>query len=366
MAKTKYLEKLQKLEGAVLMDEDPFDDVLRSPSPSLNFVFGNSWGIPLGYSAILWGPPKSGKSLVSYAMIAQLHKDDPEAFAVRFDTEMRGKAQLTAKTARMYGIDTDRLVNYEVNEPAFIFDRIEKDLLAMIQDGCKIKLIIIDSISGIRGRREMNADTIETQQIGDQALTLKDGFKRILPVIRRNKIALLLTAQVTAEMDPIEQRRGNKYKMGAANAVQHFAEYFLYVEENRTKEGRSDLLGQEFVNDNLSDLMDKSEKTGHRIRVKMINNTLGPKGRSGEFTFDYARGIINVHEEVFRLGVNRGLIHRPNNTSYEYNGAKWVGKPAALEAIKNSQELQQAIVLELIERDRNGLLGEEMVILDTE
>ena len=359
MAKNKFLEKLQKLEGAVLMDSDPYDTIVKSQSPSFNFIFGNSWGLPFGYTALLWGPPKSGKSLVSYSLISQLHKDYPEAFAIRFDTEMRSKAQFTEKTARMYGIDTERLVNYEVNEPNLIFDRIEQDLLAMIQDGCQIKFIIIDSVSGIRGRREMNADTIDTQQIGDQALTLKDGFKRILPVIRRNNIALLLTCQVTAEMDPIEIKRGNKYKMGAANAVQHFAEYFIYVEENRSKEGRTDLLGNEFVDENMVDLMDKGERKGHRIRAKMINNTLGVKGRTGEFTFDYSRGIVNVHEEVFRLGVNRGLIKRPNNLTYEYNGAKWAGKPAVLEALKNNVAMQESIIAELIERDRNGYVGEE-------
>src|SRR5574339_197576 len=101
--------------------------------------------------------------------------------------------------------------------------------------------------------------------------------------------------------------------MHAAFASQHYAEYFILVERNANKEGRTDLLGRELVNDQYSDLMDNSEATGHKIRVKMIDCSAGgSKGRTGEFTFDYNRGLINVHEEVFRLGVGRGVIQKPN------------------------------------------------------
>jgi hypothetical protein len=364
MAKNKWMEKLQKLPGAVDFSYNYFDHVVRSKSPSLNFIFGKGWGLPLGTTAIFWGPAKSGKSLSSYLMAAELHATDPEAIVVRFDTEMRGGFQLTADTAKTWGIDMNRFITYNTNTPNEIFDTIEKEILAYIQDGMPLKMIIIDSLSGIRGRRSLNADTIDTQQIGDQAMTLQDGLSRILHIVKKNRIALVLTAHARAEMDPLEIRRGKKYKMQSAFAAQHFAEYFVLVERNYNKEGRTDLLGREFVNEQYSDLVDNSEATGHKIRVKMVDCSAGgSKGRTGEFTFDYNKGLINVHEEVFRLGVGRGLIKRPNNLTYEYNGVKWNGKPNALEALRSNEELQKSIIAELIDKDRNGGYNESEAAL---
>ena len=365
MSKNKWMDKLQKLAGAVEDGYDPFDHVLRSSSPSFNFIFGNSWGLPFGFTTILWGPAKSGKSLCSYALAAQLQKDDPEALIVRFDTEMRSQIQLTPQTAEKWGIDLNRFVRVNANKPSDIFDQIENEIKALIQDGAPVRMIIIDSISGIRGRRELNADTIDTMQIGDHAMTLQEGLKRILETIRTHNIALVLCAHSRAEMDAAEVRRGITKKMAAANAAQHFAEYFVYVERNNSKEGRQDLMGQEFVDESLSDLMDKGESTGHKIRVKMNDSSLGPKGRVGEFTFSYQKGIINQHEEVFRLGVNRGLITKPNNMTYEYKGVKWVGKATALAALKNSVDMQEAIVSELIDRDRNGFYSAQEDVLQS-
>lgn len=357
------MKELQKLEGAVSGEYDPFDHVAKSPSPSLNFTFANTWGLPFGYTVLLWGPQKSGKSLVSYSMAAQLQKDDPEAIIVRFDTEMRAEAQCTPQTAAKWGVDLKRFKNVNNNTPAGIFDAIETKIAGWIEEGAPIKMIIIDSISGIRGRRDLNADTIETQQMGDEAATLQSGLKRIIGLIRNKKIALVLCTQARAEMDPMKARMHGDKKMAAAYALKHFAEYFMLVERNESKEGKQDLLGHDFLDGSMTDLMDKSESTGHKIRVKMVDNTFGTKGRVGEFTFSYTQGIINQHEEVFRLGLNRGLITKPNNMSYEYKGVKWVGKASAVEAIKNSVDMQQAIVAELIERDRSGVYASEEAIL---
>src|SRR5512133_665824 len=191
-----------------------------------------------------------------------------------------------------------------------VFDTIEKDIPAMVQDGEDIQLIIIDSLTGIRGRRGLDQESVEGQQIGDKALTLQTGLERIIGIQRRCHIAIIMTAHVGAEMDLLEQKRGNKVKMVAGFGVQHHAEYFMFVEQNRNREGRSSLLEEEFVDASKKDMVGNEEKTGHKIRVCMKKNSLGVAGRVGEFTLDYNKGIVNVYEEVFLLGVNRGIIQK--------------------------------------------------------
>jgi RecA/RadA recombinase len=200
----------------------------------------------------------------------------------------------------------------------------------------------------------MTTESVEKHTIGDHAQTIGIGLKRILEVIRRHNIALVLINQVRDELDMTEQMRGNKFKMQAGWALKHFAEYFVAVESNATKDGRTDIMGREFVDENQTDLAGKGETTAMKIRVKMKDSNMGPKGRTGEFTFDFHRGIINQHEEVFKLGFNRGVITSEKQGTYEFSGQSWRGKESCLNAIKESQELSDAIVDELRRRDEAG------------
>ncbi len=364
--KTKnWFSKLQALPGAVTGDYNPHAHVIQTPSPSVNFCFGKGHGLPLGFTLALGGPPKGGKTLLCNATVGQLHQDDPEAVTIKFDTEFREAGQMSPTEAGLWGIDRERHTTYSVNSPVDVFDRIESDLAAMCQDGLPLKLVIIDSITGIQGRRAMNADTIATQQIGDQALTLQEGFKRILPVQRKYKFAVIITCHIRAEMDVWEAKRNGKFKMALPLGVQHYAEYFMYIEPNNTASARSDLSGNEFKDDSVSDLRDKGEQTGHKIRVKMKDSSCGPKGRGGEFTLDYQRGIINVYEEVFLLGTGRNVIEKISNVSYAFGDRKWTGgKPAVLQAIKDDGQLAKAILFECRKRDLEGAFAHEDAILE--
>src|SRR3954463_7235851 len=110
-APKKHMSRLLALSGAVqshARDVNPHTMVLRSPSPSLNFTFGNGHGLPFGFSLAIYGPPGGGKSVIANAFAGQLHRDDDEAVIIKFNTEMRETLQLTGPQMRNYGIDQDR------------------------------------------------------------------------------------------------------------------------------------------------------------------------------------------------------------------------------------------------------------------
>lgn len=353
----KFLSKLRALEGAVTDDYNPLANCLQTPSPSVNWAFANlGHGIPFGYGMLLYGPPKGGKSIICNALIGELHKQEPDAVAITFNTEMRGSLQSNTSQLSKWGIDKDRFITYDVNQPENIFDRIEHDIAAACQEGEKIRLITIDSLSNITGRRAMNATSVMTQQIGDQALTIKDGLMRILPVIRKYNIALVATAHLRAELDQREQMRGKTVKMAAAWATKHTFEYFCFVEPNRSKDGKTTLAGEEFTDKEIVDFMDHAQKTGHKIRFRVEESSAGVSGRTAEFTLDYNRGIINQYEEIFTLAKNYNVIERPNNVTYNYNGKSWRGLVACLTAIRDDEGLQQELLKAVFQKDSH-LLG---------
>jgi RecA/RadA recombinase len=356
MAKNKFLTQLQDHEGAIVDRYDPHSNVLKTLSPSLNFTFGKGHGVPRGYTLALGGIPKGGKSLICHMFTGQIHAENDEDCVLKYDTEFREEVQATPEELQQeFGVDPDRYQVFQTNNPMGIFDHIEKDVAAQCQKGFKLAAVIIDSVNGIVGRRAMNADTVETQQIGDDAKTLGDGFKRILAVQRKYRFALILTCQVRAEMDKIEQMRGNKLKMSLPFAVQHYAEYFMFVEPDRNKDGKLALDGSSFTNEELGDIRDDGEVVGHKIMGQMKDSSCGPKKRRFEFTLDYHKGVVNLYEEVFKLGVNRGVIERPNNSTYIFQGKTWRGKENLWDELKADEKLRFAIVAELYKRDAAGV-----------
>jgi hypothetical protein len=143
-------------------------------------------------------------------------------------------------------------------------------------------------------------------------------------------------------------------KMQGSWGLKHFCEFFGCVMQDNTKEGKNDLLGNELFNDALKDGGGNREQTGHKVKFIMTDSSCSAKGRTGSFTVDYRKGIINTHEEVFTLGVNRGIIEHPTNVTYQYKEHKWKGKTEILNALANDPKLQQEILDELQLRDRNG------------
>jgi len=330
---SKWMKELNKMEGAVDKEYDPFapGNVLRSTSPSLNWTFGKGSGLPFGYGALLYGPPKSGKSLVANLFIGSLHKNDPEAIAIKFNTEMRESGQMED----YWGVDQERYMAYDVNEPAYIFDRIKNEILPMVQDGMPLKLLIIDSLQGIQGVKEMNRESMTNHIMGDHAKTVQDGLKMILPVIRRHKIALICTAHIRGNFEA--GMYGPKEKMAGGWAQKHYFEYFVEVK----RDGSS---ASKIENDDIKDFRGKKEILGHKIYVKMAESSVGVAGRTGQFTLNYTEGLANTEEEIMELSKNLNLIERPNNRTYIVGDQKFNSKDEFVKAIKDQEGLRNQLL----------------------
>lgn len=334
------MKMLSKMDGAVDEEYDPYAEgnFIRTVSPSLNYIFSKSPGFPFGEFMLLWGPPKSGKSIISNAMVGGLHKQDPEAWAIRFDTEMRS----VGKEEYYWGIDQSRFKAFNVNEPELIFDRIKNDFLPMIQNGFPLKLIIIDSLQGIQGVKAGNAKSVTDHQMGDHAMTIQKGLQAIMPVLRRNGIALISTAHIRGNLDA--GMYGPKEKMAGGYAQKHTYEYFVKVTRNNNTADNND-----FVDKEIKDFKGKAERHAHKIYVQMSESSRGIAGRTGQITFDYANGIVNIEEELMELAKNLNLVERPNNRTYIVGENKYNSADEFKQAIANDLELQNKLIAQVEE-----------------
>jgi len=346
----KWMKQLAAYEDAVNHEYDSFapENCLYTPSPYFNWIFANKAnGVPKNSSILFFSEPKAGKSLSIYALIREMQARDPEGIAIYFNTEMRGALQKDA----IPGIDFDRCVIYDTNDPVEIFDRVEKDIKVMVQDGMPLRMLAIDSLNGIMGVKRGDADSVANHLMGDQALTLKNGLGKLIPFCKRNKILLVGTAQMAANLDAGSY--GPKEKMSASWFTRHAFEYYVSLKKAGAAEDKMDISGKTFEDEDLKDARGNKLLNGHKIFCKMEQSSIGQAGRAGVFTLSYDQGIINQHEELFWLGKNLGIITTTNNRTYEFEGQKFNGKRETAMAIKDDPKLAKAIHDAIVKLDQD-------------
>lgn len=343
-----WLSDLKKLDSMVDFDYDSYapENCHYSPSPYLNFLSANKAnGFPKNSSILFFSEPKSGKSFLCFSMIAEMHKRDPEGIAVYISTELRGQLQ----AINFPGIDKDRVLIMDSNDPVEIFDDLlDKNLKAKVQDGMPLRMIILDSVTGILGIKRKAAESIEQHLIGDQALTIGNALSNLVPWCKRNKIMLIGTAQMRANID--SNPYAEKTKMSASFAVRHAFEYFISVKRANAADDKKDLEGKTFEDD-IKDARGNNLINAHKVYCKVEGSSIGSAGRAGVFTLSYDQGIINQHEEVFFLGTSTGAIKKEGTRNYFFGDKKWTSKMDCANAIKDSPELFNAILEEVRKLD---------------
>jgi hypothetical protein len=342
----KWTKFLKQFDDVVKYDYDAFapENVIHTPSPSVDWIFANkSMGIPKGTATLFFSEPKAGKSLLIQGIVSEMHKNDPEGIAIIFNTEMRGFVQ----TGLFKTIDPNRLIIYDTNRPEDIFDRMEREILTLIQEGMPLRIVAIDSLNNIAGTKSMSADrSVNDHLFGDHALTIQRGLQKLMPIIRKHKLNLFASAQIRANVDT-NNPYAPKEKMAASWVVKHAFEYYVSVRRANAAEDKQDIEGNKFENESVKDLRGNKEITGHRIVVKMDQSSIGTAGRAGVFTLDYKNGIINQHEEIFYLGYSTGVIKREGTSNYVFGNLKINGKANFARKIKEDQELANRILEEV-------------------
>lgn len=343
----KWLKQLQQYDDTVKYDYDSFasENCLYTPSPYFNWIFANkSHGIPKNASVLFYSEPKAGKSLSIYAIIMEMQRRDPEGIAIYFNTELRGQLQHGV----FPGLDRERLVIYDTNDPVEIFDRIENDIKPMIQDGMPLRIMAIDSLTNIQGVKRKATDSVEQHLMGDRALTIQTGLSKLVPLCKRNGILLLATDQVRANMDG--GYGGPKEKAASSWATKHAFEYYVSLKRANAADDKVDIEGKSFEEE-IKDARGNKLVTGHKVYVKMEASSIGQAGRAGVFTLSYNEGIINQHEEIFWLGKNAGVLKTENNRTYFFGEHKFNGKKEAAQAILDDPKLAVQILEEVRKLD---------------
>jgi recombination protein RecA len=328
----KWMEKLTKEFGVAASDLKK-EVVVPIPtwSPSLNWALTTQGWVP-GKVNVLYGPESCGKSMISMMGIVQLQRMDKEALSVWFDSEFSFNAKLFEKL----GGDLSRVIIRKSNDPVKIFDWMGGDMLEALQDGAPIKAIVIDSIKSIRFPKDIKKISTNQTMGGTGSSYLPSAFKMIIPIISEFKLLTFLIQQVTAQIDPMKAMR-NPYIITEGYALKHNADLMLEIVKLETKSGSIE---------SGETISGSSAQVGHKIRVKVKKNRLGPPSRQAQFTFHYDLLVIKTGEEIYELAKAIGVINKKEKGNSLFWKTKQIGKgdAEARATLESSLELQKAII----------------------
>jgi len=335
----KWLSRLTADFGQVAAKmPKPTDSVIELPSPSLNWAVGNS-GLVEGKAICFYGAESGGKSLLMQLTMIEIQRKHPDGICILFDAEYAFNPIWFEKL----GGDLERLIVRQSNEPKKIFDYIKGDMLELIQEGCPIKAIAIDSVKSIKYPKDDKKETTDQTMGGAGASYLGSALKHVTPVIRENNITCILVQQVYEEMDQYKKMR-NPYIVPDGRALKHFCDYMAQVDKLETKDN---------ILEAGKDVAGLAAQIGHKVRVKFKKNRCGAPYRVAQFTLDYNHGIINKGEEIFDLAKSIGVIFHPlNPDSGKPNNMYWKfgdydpikGEENTKSWVVNSKQIQDEVM----------------------
>jgi len=277
----------------------------------------------------------SGKSLIAQLAIASMHKEDPEAWALWYDAEFSFDSQYASKL----GIDLKRLMVVQSNKPSDIFDHFVDQILPMLQDEepFPLKIMVIDSIKSIRGPKEADKDSVEAQIMGDLSQLLQKAFRKIIPPIKQNKILLICVQQVSEEFDQTRVMQGHKWHVPSGMALKHASDYMILVEKVENKASK-------IFDETHKGISNLPIQLGHIIRCKVEKNRVNCPHLVAQFRLQYGVGVVDTELEVCELAVNIGVVNRPTQAAYEFEGIKVVGIANFVNKVKKDPKLYNALV----------------------
>jgi len=304
----------KRLEGAALLsEEDQVYGFVDSGSYSLNKVLSGKYdgGYPIGGITEIYGESSSAKTVfLTHAFVGAQKKG---YYTVMIDNEHA----YSPSFAKILGVDPEKLIYLMPETMEDCFKAIEEVIEAIREKDTETPIIIgYDSIGVSPTRKEMDDAFAKNSEMGGalRAKVAGQCLRRINPLLRKHKAALLIVNQVRSKVgvmfgDP-------RTKAGGGKALLYYCSVSI-----ETSSGKNDVLYDDLKN-----------PMGIKGNIKCVKNKVTVPFQSCEFHLLYDKGLDRKFG-LTKYALKKGQVTSPTSGWYALEGDSNKVRAAAMDGI---------------------------------
>ncbi len=324
-AQKEQKEKLTAVELAVDQIEKQFGkgaimrygeanraNVQMIPSGSLSLDIALGGGVPKGRIIEIYGPESSGKTTLTYHVIAEAQKNG--GMAAFIDAEHA----LDPEYAKNIGVDIEKLL---ISQPDTGEQALE--IAETLVRSNALDVLVIDSVAALVPRAEIEGEMGDAH-VGLQARLMSQALRKLTGAISKSQTTVIFINQIRMKIGVMF---GNPETTAGGQALKFYSSVRMDI--RRTEQ-----------------IKDGENVIGNHTRVKIVKNKVAPPFKIAEFDIMYNEGISR-EGDVLDLAVKDGLVSK-SGAWYEYKGQKiGQGREAAKQYLRDNKKVFEELSAEI-------------------
>lgn len=265
-------------KGTVMKLGDSLAEVTVDAIPTGSLVLDMALGVggvPRGRVTEIYGAESSGKSTLSYHIMAEAQK--LSGTAAYIDAEHA----LDPAYAARCGVNLDELL---LSQPDSAEQALE--ICEYLVRSNAIDIVVIDSVAALVPKAEIDGDMGDTH-VGLQARLMSQALRKLTGAINRSDCAVIFINQIREKVGVIW---GSPETTPGGRALKFYSSVRLDLR-------RSESIKQ------------SGEFVGNRVRARVVKNKVAPPFKTAEFDIMFNQGISR-EAELVELGVEKGFIKK--------------------------------------------------------